>query len=105
MADVVEVPVGETTVLMQVENLDKGVVPVARSGTAVARAARSLDDVLDSARAVAGSCVYRFSNMDVTPSEISLELGITLSAEADVVIASTSTEAAITVSLTWKPGG
>lgn len=102
MPFLIEVPVGDTTVLMDVKELDQGLAPAARPGRAVARAARSFEEMLDGVRAVAESCVKRFSEMEVAPSEVNVELGITLSAEADVVIASTSTEANISVSLTWK---
>ena len=97
----VELPVGDTTVLVSVRQLDQGVVPVTGAARAVVRAARSLEAVLDGVGAVAQSCVKRFREIDTPPNEVHLELGITLSAEADVVIASTSSEATINVSMTW----
>jgi hypothetical protein len=102
MTHLVEVPVGDTTVIMEVTQLDRGLVPAGRGGRALAQATRSLDEVLEGVKEVAASCVRRFADMETAPSEISVELGITLSADADIVIASTSTEAAITVSLTWN---
>ena len=40
--------------------------------------------------------------MTLAPKEIKVEFGVTLSAQADVVIASTATEATFSVSLTWS---
>ncbi len=102
MAALVEVPVGDTVVLMVATELDEGLVRAARPGTVVARASRALEDMLQGLRPVAESFVQQFHEMTQAPSEIRVEFGVTLSAEADVVIASTATEAAFSVSLTWN---
>jgi alkanesulfonate monooxygenase SsuD/methylene tetrahydromethanopterin reductase-like flavin-dependent oxidoreductase (luciferase family) len=102
MADLVEVPVGDTVVLMAVSELDAGVVRAARPGRVVARASQSLEDMLQGLRPVAESFVQQFAEMTRAPNEIKVEFGVTLSAQADVVIASTATEATFSVSLMWS---
>jgi hypothetical protein len=76
-------------------------VRVARPGQVVARATRSLDEMLDTVRPVAQSFVDRFRDLVHRPDEINLQFGLNFSAEADALIASTAAEASFTVSLTW----
>ena len=68
------------------------------------RAKKSFARMLDMVRPVAEKFVGRFKGMEDAPDEISLDFGVSLSAEADVVIASTTTEANFSVSLKWKKG-
>lgn len=105
MGDLVEIPVGDTVVLMVVGELDEGVVRAARPGQVVARASRSLEEMLQGLRPVAESFVQQFRGMARVPSEIKVEFGVALSAQADVVIASTATQATFSVSLTWSGSG
>ncbi|MEU6119777.1 CU044_2847 family protein [Streptomyces sp. NPDC047117] len=58
--------------------------------------------MLDTVRPVAESFVGRFRGPANAPDESTLEFGVSLSAEADVVIASTATAANFSVSLTWN---
>ncbi|MFF7257021.1 CU044_2847 family protein [Streptomyces microflavus] len=101
----VEVPLGDgsaETVRVQIREVDEALVRVGRGGRTVARAERTLGQMLDTVRPVAESFVGRFSGMAHAPDEITLEFGVSLSAEADVVIASTATAANFSVSLTWN---
>lgn len=101
----VEVPLGDgsdETVRVQIREVDEALVRVGRGGRTVARAERTLGQMLDTVRPVAESFVGRFSGMAQAPDEITLEFGVSLSAEADVVIASTATAANFSVSLTWN---
>ncbi|WP_381790365.1 CU044_2847 family protein [Streptomyces niveus] len=72
-----------------------------RGSRSVARAERSFGEMLDTVRPAAESFVGRFRELSSAPDEITLEFGVSLSAEADVVIASTATAANFSVSLTW----
>ncbi|MCK8678540.1 MULTISPECIES: CU044_2847 family protein [Streptomyces] len=110
----VEVPLGdgsEEAVRVQIREVDETLVRVGRGGRSVARAERTFAQMLDTVRPVAETFVGRFRGMVNAPDEITLEFGVSLSAEADVVIASTATAANFTVSLTWhksdvqEPGG
>ncbi len=107
MTYLVELPVktrdGSVDVVkVEVTGPAEGLVRAARPGQVVARAARSLDDMLAGVRPVAQSFIEGLSDMTRTPDEIKLEFGMSLSLEADVVISKTSAEATFAVSLTWK---
>ncbi|WP_374991258.1 CU044_2847 family protein [Streptomyces sp. LHD-70] len=101
----VEVPLedgSEDIVRVQIREVDESLVRVGRGGRAVARAEQTLGEMLDTVRPVADSFVGRFRDLALPPDEIALEFGVSLSAEAGVVIASTATAANFSVSLTWN---
>lgn len=101
----VEVPLGDgsdESVRVQIREVDETLVRVGRGNRSIARAERSLGQMLDTVRPVAESFVGRFRGLANAPDEITLEFGVSLSAEADVVIASTATAANFSVSLTWN---
>ncbi|MCX5317948.1 CU044_2847 family protein [Streptomyces sp. NBC_00154] len=100
----VEVPLrdgSDEAIRVQIREVDETLVRVGRGGRSVARAERSFGQMLDTVRPVAESFVGRFRGLANAPDEITLEFGVSLSAEADVVIASTATAANFSVSLTW----
>ncbi|MFE4632535.1 CU044_2847 family protein [Streptomyces sp. NPDC056773] len=76
-------------------------VRVARPGQVVARATRSLGEMVAGIRPVAQGFVAGFRGMVHAPDELTLEFGLSLSAEADVIISSTAAQANFRVSLTW----
>ncbi|MFF4795222.1 CU044_2847 family protein [Streptomyces sp. NPDC001276] len=100
----VEVPLGrgDDFVRVQIREVDESLVRVGRGGRGVTRATRTFGEMLDTVRPVAEGFVGRLSGLANAPDEITLEFGVSLSAEADVVIASTATEANFSVSLTWN---
>jgi hypothetical protein len=103
----VELPVGGSdgltrTVGVEIEQVADGLVQVARPGEVVARAARSLGEMLTGIRPVAENFVEGFRGMVHPPSEIGVEFGLSLSAKADVIISSTAAQANFKVKLTWK---
>ncbi|MDX3077494.1 CU044_2847 family protein [Streptomyces sp. MI02-7b] len=103
----VEVPLGDGSddvVRVQIREVDESLVRVGRGSRAVVRAERTLGQMLDTVRPVADSFVGRFRGMANAPDEVTLEFGVSLSAEADVVIASTATAANFSVTLTWNRG-
>ncbi|WP_436739614.1 CU044_2847 family protein [Streptomyces sp. BBFR102] len=104
---IVEVPLGdgEGMVRVQVEETDEAVVRVGRGGRAVARAEESLDQMLDAVRPVADAFVGRCRDMVRQPDEATLEFGMSLSADAKVLIAGSSAAANFSVSLTWHNSG
>jgi Trypsin-co-occurring domain 1 len=107
MTYLVELPVtadGEQAEVVKVEigGPVEGLVKVARPGQVVARATRSLGEMLAGIRPVAENFVDSFRGMAHPPDEITVEFGVSLSAEADVVITSTAAEATFSVSLTWN---
>ncbi|WP_351231395.1 CU044_2847 family protein [Streptomyces sp. NPDC002133] len=76
-------------------------VRVARPGQVVARATRSLGEIVAVVRPVAQNFVDGFQGMARRPDEISVELGLTLSAEAYAVISSTSAQVNFKIALPW----
>ncbi|KQV20906.1 MULTISPECIES: CU044_2847 family protein [unclassified Kitasatospora] len=103
MKHLVELPVGETTVKVEISVEDDGLVQVSRPERLARRAARSLGEMLADIRPVAEEFVTGLGSMTQRPDEVSLEFGLTMSAEADLVISSAAAEANFTVSMTWHP--
>jgi hypothetical protein len=106
----VEVPVtgrGDEadTIRVEIRDVDEGLVKVARPGRVVARASRSLSEMLAGVKPVAEAFVAQFRSLAQAPDEIQVDFGITLSAEADLVVANAASEANFTVSLTWTRHG
>lgn len=79
-----------------------GITDVSRRGKTIPRAARSLGDMLAVIRPVAESFLGSLVGMTNTPDEIGLEFGVSLSADANLVVATTATQANFKVSLTWR---
>jgi hypothetical protein len=113
MKYLLEIPVASgdrppVTVGVEIEATADGPVKVSRPGQVVARATHSLGEMLAGIRPVAESFIEGFSGMTEVPDEIGLEFGLSLSADANLVVASTSAGANFNVSLTWHrpaPGG
>jgi hypothetical protein len=108
MRFLVELPVGGTGAAQQivgveVEQAADGLVKVSRPGQVVARAAHSLGEMLTGIRPVAESFVAGFAGMTEVPDEIGLEFGLSLSADANLVVATTAAQANFKVALTWHP--
>ncbi|MFE9427579.1 CU044_2847 family protein [Kitasatospora sp. NPDC006697] len=107
MTYLVELPIGGAggaTELLKVEVEpagSDGLVQVARPGQVIARATRSLGEMLAGIRPVAENFVSTFRGMVHAPDEVSMEFGLSLSAAADVVISSTAAAANFKVTLTW----
>ncbi|MFE0464368.1 CU044_2847 family protein [Kitasatospora sp. NPDC058965] len=108
MTYLVELPIGgagDPSELVQVE-IDQagsdGLVQVARPGQVVARATRSMGEMLAGIRPVAEHFVENFRGMVQAPDTIGVEFGLSLSAAADVVISSTAATANFKVTLTWN---
>lgn len=108
MKYLVEVPVdgpdGPVQVVgVQIEHVPEGLVKVARPGQVVARAAHSLGQMLTAIRPVADSFVEGFADMAHAPDQIGLEFGLSLSADANLVVATSAAQANFKVTLVWRP--
>ncbi|MFC5214938.1 CU044_2847 family protein [Streptomyces coerulescens] len=77
-----------------------GVQRVSRGGV-VAGAAETLQQALNRVRPALGAVVDGARGLPAPPESVTVEFGITLSAEAGVVVARGSTEAHFTVSMEW----
>ncbi|MET7510003.1 CU044_2847 family protein [Streptomyces albidoflavus] len=89
-------------VKIEIDEVTDGLVQVARPGQVVARATRPLKEMLAGIRPVAENFVEGFRDMAQRPDEIVVEFGLSVSAEADVVISRTSGQANFQVTLTWS---
>ncbi|MFF8563657.1 CU044_2847 family protein [Streptomyces albidoflavus] len=89
-------------VKIEIDEVTDGLVQVARPGQVVARATRPLKEMLAGIRPVAENFVEGFRDMAQRPDEIVVEFGLSVSAEADVVISKTSGQANFQVTLTWS---
>jgi hypothetical protein len=91
------------TVSVEIEQAPDGLGNVSlRPGEVVKRAEQSLGKMLAGVRPVAESFLGEFAGMGNAPDEISLEYGLSLSADANLVIATTATQANFKVTLTWR---
>jgi hypothetical protein len=73
-----------------------------RGGQSVVTASQSLEKSLDDVTPALRKVVQRLRT--ITPGEFTVEFGLTVGAEAGVVLAKGSVEAHFTVTATWKPG-
>ncbi|MEY9861346.1 hypothetical protein ABH935_006987 [Catenulispora sp. GAS73] len=87
---------------VEIEHTPEGLVKVSRPGQVVARAAQSLGQMLGAIRPVADSFVEEFADMANTPDEIELEFGLSLSADAKMVVATSAAAANFKVTLKWS---
>jgi hypothetical protein len=91
------------TVLVESTDRSGPVTRGGRGGDAVTEGTRTLEDALGSIAPAARSIIERLRDA-AAPETISLEFGLTVNASSGMVIASTSVNANIKVSLTWTPG-
>ncbi|MFJ6790959.1 CU044_2847 family protein [Streptomyces angustmyceticus] len=112
MTYVVELPLdaggegaGQVVKVEVQEQPSDGLVKVARPGQVVARATRTMGDMLSGVRPVAQQLVNTFGEMAHGPQEITVEFGLSLSAEADIVISSSTAQANFSVVLKWDRSG
>ena len=73
-----------------------------KGGQSVVTASQSLEKSLDDVTPALRKVVQRLRT--ITPGEFTVEFGLTVGAEAGVVLARASMEAHFTVTATWKPG-
>jgi hypothetical protein len=70
-------------------------------GEIVARTAKSLEQALDQMKPAVNAVLTWLTTM--SPSEVAVEFGIVLGAEAGAVVAKGTGEVHFTVTLTWQP--
>ncbi|MFD5796975.1 CU044_2847 family protein [Streptomyces diastatochromogenes] len=79
-----------------------GVQRVSRGGAAAGVAAETLQQALARVRPALGALVTEARGLARPPATVTVEFGITVSAEAGVVVARGSTEAHFTVNMQWS---
>src|SRR3954471_20404417 len=105
MKRLVEFPMEDgSTILVEVDEPGTGTGPLrgGRPGEMIERARVTYEEALDKIQPAAVSIIHRLREMPQPPSQVSVELGIGLSAEAGAFLASASTQANLKVTLTWS---
>lgn len=92
----------DSTVGVEIEQAADGIIDVSRPGQVPARAVRSLREMLGVIRPVAESFLDSLAGMADNPDEIGLQFGLSLSADANLIVATAATQANFQVSLTWR---
>jgi hypothetical protein len=92
---------GQSVLLEVAGDGPAGVQRVSRGGGPVAGVAETLQQALTRVRPALGAVVDGARHLPRPPASVTVEFGITLSAEAGVVVARGSTEAHFTVSMQW----
>jgi hypothetical protein len=88
--------------IVQVSENDYGVERVAREDGGIIQASEKLEEALGRTMPTLRSIVGSIRSL--APDEAEIEFGITLSAEAGVVVAKTAVEGHFTVTLSWTSG-
>ena len=72
------------------------------SSDKIEKAKQRFEEAVETIKTVANALVARTADLAQSPDEFSVEIGLAFKAEAGVVIAKTSTEGHLKVSMKWK---
>ncbi len=101
MAELVAVPLENGGVIVvEMDHAEAGVVKAGRPGQIVGKAVQTLEAALESVTPVAQAVLATLRQ--ARPQEVTVEFGLTLSAEAGAIIAKTSSGCHLTVTLHWE---
>ncbi len=92
---------GHQTILVEVDDPNVGNQPVARG--AAQRAQETFEAAIAQVRPGVEALMTQLRDLTAKPETVSLEFGIKFTAGADALIAKTSVEGNVKVTLTWKP--
>jgi hypothetical protein len=100
MGELIAVPLDNGGVIVvEMDHAPGGVVKAGRAGQIVGKAAQTLDAALESVAPAMQSILAKLRQ--ARPQEITVELGLMLTAEAGVVIAKTESGCHLKVTLHW----
>ena len=98
----VEFPVGKgQTLLIEVDDPNVGNIPVARD--TAERAQETFEHAVAQIKPGVEALMAQLRDLSARPETVSLEFGIKFTAGADALIAKTSVEGNVKVTLAWKP--
>jgi hypothetical protein len=89
------------TILVEVDDPNVGNQPVARG--AAERARETFETAIGQIRPGVEALMAQLRDLTAKPEQVKLEFGIKFTAGADALIAKTSVEGNVKVTLTWKP--
>lgn len=92
-------------VLVEIAGDAPEISPVSRAGDMIESAGVSLSSALGHVRNAASVVLTQFKNMADRPDEVEVEFGVRLTAEAGAVIAKTSVDGHLNVTLRWTNNG
>lgn len=107
MKQIIEFPLGNNqSVFVEVDTAESayrgaGEGEVSRPGKLIQKASQTFQDALSVVKPVAESLIGKLTNLAQRPSEIAVEFGIKLSADAGVLIVASGVEANFKVTLKW----
>lgn len=88
------------SVVVLIEEQESGPVPAASPGELAAKAKMSFEQAVAQLRPIAKAVVDQVK--DLGPREAKIELGITFSAEAGIILAKTSSQGSCKITLSWR---
>jgi hypothetical protein len=89
-------------VLVEIAQDAPEISPVSRAGDLIESAGTSLGSALGHVRNAATVVLGQFRSMAECPDEVQVEFGVRLTAEAGAVIAKTSVDGHLNVTLKWR---
>ena len=106
MSKIIEFTDGEDPIFVEVDSFSgyQGTVEVSSSNDLVVKSTKKFSEALSTVKNISHKVIDSISGMTVRPDEIELKLGIKFSAEAGVVVAKTSTEGNIELTVKWNAG-
>lgn len=84
---------------IQVESADRARATRGRGKDTIKK---NFDEAVDVIKVIGNSVVAKVKEIDLAPDEVSIELGIKFTVEASAIIAKTSSEGTLKLTLTWK---
>ncbi|WP_327352591.1 CU044_2847 family protein [Streptomyces sp. NBC_01304] len=90
------------TVVVNLDDADRGVVDAASATDLVGRATGSFSSALDEVRGAAVLAMHKLRDIPKPPDEVTIEFGIQLDAEVGAVLARTGVQGHLQVQLVWR---
>ncbi len=75
----------------------------ATGGDVIAKAPGKFDEAMGTLKAYAGNLADLIEEIELTPEEVSFEVGLKMTGSAGFIIAKAGAETEMKVALTWKP--
>ncbi|MGH3899334.1 MAG: CU044_2847 family protein [Pseudonocardiaceae bacterium] len=102
MNEFVEVPLPDgLSLVVETVEIRPGTVPAGRLHDLAESATETFDSAMNRLRAAGGTIVRRMRDMEQPPDEVTVQFAVKLATQAGVVIANTSAEANLSVTLKW----
>ncbi len=90
------------SVIAEIATTEQGVARASRASDAIRSAATSFESAMGSVREATLSALRHFKDLPQPPDGVTIEFGVALNAEVGAVIAQTSAEGHLQITLTWQ---